>query len=455
MNRRDFLSVAAMAAAAAAVGPWGVVAAAAPLDGQRVGPRPARPRTQPDWPEAAHDSLGQRHGPSDVAGLATRWRLHMPGGVPGAAAISRGCVYAASYGGDVVVADFNTGAVRWRRKLPIVDSGGRNQGFFGGPAVAEGLVMAASDRVWALDARTGRKVWTASPLSGGSGDDYFWGPPSIVGTSVLVGSGAGSETAPGRGRVSCYRLADGRLLWSTATVPAGGNGGGVIAPITADLSQGVAYALTGAPYTTIPGDNPGTCSLLEIRLSDGSIVWQDQVHPGDRLGRDFNSAPMLLGSLLLGTAKDGLYAWDRRERRRLWHTQTTPYQTSPGQAAGPTNGPEGGPLATDGTRAFFGSNDAAAGAVTVAAVDPGTGTVLWRQSLPGFEFGALAVAGDSLWVALASGDLYGLRAIDGAVVGHAALGDPSTGAVSAAFGSVLVGTGIAPYLPGDSLVCLG
>jgi len=93
--------------------------------------------------------------------------------------------------------------------------------------------------------------------------------------------------------------------------------------------------------------------------------------------------------------------------------------------------------------------------VTVAAVDPGTGTVLWRQSLPGFEFGALAVAGDSLWVALASGDLYGLRAIDGVVVGHAALGNPSTGAVSAAFGSVLVGTGIAPYLPGDSLVCLG
>jgi outer membrane protein assembly factor BamB len=104
---------------------------------------------------------------------------------------------------------------------------------------------------------------------------------------------------------------------------------------------------------------------------------------------------------------------------------------------------------------FFGSNDAAANGVVVAAVEPSSGLVLWRRPLPGFEFGALAVGGDGLWVALASGDLYGLRTGDGTIIGRVALGDPSAGAVTSAHGLVLVGTGTAPYLPGDSLVCNG
>src|SRR5262249_55619417 len=117
-------------------------------------------------------------------------------------------------------------------------------------------------------------------------------------------------------------------------------------------------------------------------------------------------------------------------------------------------GPEGGPLATDGVRVYGLSNDDAAGACVAAALDPATGRVLWRTSLPAFSFAAPAVSSDA--VAVPGSDAF-LRLLDpatGAVLQEVPLGEPSSGAVSVAPGIVLDGTGAAPFLPGDSLVCL-
>jgi outer membrane protein assembly factor BamB len=229
----------------------------------------------------------------------------------------------------------------------------------------------------------------------------------------------------------------------------------VIAPASVDLRANLAYVTTGSPYRALPGPNPGTDSLLALRLSAGAIVWSDQIYPGDKHGFDFNSAPVILGRILVAASKDGFHAWDRVARRRLWHRRLTPALSKGTGVAGPMNGPEGGPVATDGRRVYVLSNDAARNSCVAAALAPATGHVLWRRRLPSFSFAAPAVAGDRLFAAGADGTLRGLETATGRVVAAVPLGAPSTGAPAVAEGRLVVGAGAEPFLPGHLLVCIG
>jgi outer membrane protein assembly factor BamB len=106
---------------------------------------------------------------------------------------------------------------------------------------------------------------------------------------------------------------------------------------------------------------------------------------------------MIFGRILVAASKDGFQAWDRVAHRRLWHRRLTPARSKEGGVAGPMNGPEGGPVATDGTHIFVLSNDAAHNSCVAAALAPATGRVLWRRRLPSFSFAAPAVAGNRLF----------------------------------------------------------
>jgi outer membrane protein assembly factor BamB len=443
-TRRELLKGAAAAGLAGTVWPAVLDAAPAPAD----------------WPSAAQGPRGHRWVPDAVAEQAQeRWRVRLAGGIPGAPASVGGIVYAASYGGEVVAVELATGKELWRVELPLAaygDSitivGSREVGFFGGPAVHGGRVFAASDRMYALDARTGARLWTAPAPGSADSDDYFWGPPLVTNGLVLAGSGSGSELPRARGALHAYDVETGAPRWIARTVPEGGNGGGVIVPPTID--KGRAYVVAGAPYEAVEGDNPGTCALVEIRLSDGAITWSDQVHPAETRGRDLNSAPVLLGDHVYATAKDGVYAWDRRRRTRLWHRQLTPDAIAPGQGSGPYDGPEFGPLASDGRRLYVLSNDVKGANFVAAALEPADGAVVWETRVPGLAFAAPAIAGPSLWTATAAGLLHRLDLQDGTLQQTLVLGEPSAGAASSSRKSVVVGTGNAPYLPGESLVCV-
>jgi len=288
------------------------------------------PAATGSWELPAHDLAATRRG-GRIAGTRVDWRTELRGGAAGAPAIVGGSVFAASIGGVIASFDLATGHAHWRRRFttPAYGSGAgaRRLGFFGGVAIADGRVVAASDRVVALDKRTGRTIWRSEPLRTSTSDDYFWGPPVVVRGLVLVGSGSGAELPTARGRLSAYSLRDGSLVWSTPTVPPGANGGGVIAPASVDLRANLAYVATGSPYRALPGPNPGTDSLLALRLSDGAIVWSDQVYRGDTHGFDFNSAPVILGRILVAASKDGFQAWDRVTRAST-SSQTMPLATA-------------------------------------------------------------------------------------------------------------------------------
>jgi outer membrane protein assembly factor BamB len=119
------------------------------------------------------------------------------------------------------------------------------------------------------------------------------------------------------------------------------------------------------------------------------------------------------------------------------------------------NGPEDGPVATDGTRIYVLSNDAARSSCIAAALAPATGHLLWQRRLPSFSFAAPALAGNRLFATGADGTLSGLATATGRVVAAVRLGAPSTGAPAVAEGRLVVGAGAEPFLPGHLLVCIG
>ncbi|HTI32461.1 MAG TPA: PQQ-binding-like beta-propeller repeat protein, partial [Miltoncostaea sp.] len=411
------------------------------------------------WPQVAHDLAATRAVPTPPAATAAvRWRVPLLGGMTAPPAVVGGRVVAASLGGEVAVFDLADGRERWRRRFdPAVHGSGDGAvslGFFGGPAVQGDRILVASDRVRCLRLHDGAVVWEADPLRPPDGDDYFWGAPVVAAGLVIAGSGAGSESTATRGRVSAYRLADGALRWSTPMVPEGGNGGGVLGPVSVDRARGAVLAGTGAPYVAVPGADPGTCSLVELALADGRVRWSDQLHPADELGLDVNSAPVLTRRTIAVTAKDGVWAWDRASRTRLWRRPLTPATPAEGGTAGPVNGPEGGPIATDGRSFYVLSNDGDAGHSVAAALDARTGAVRWRTDLGGLTFAAPALAGDVLCATTASGDLEVLAARDGRSIARIPLGGPSAGAVAAAHGRVVFGVGAEPFLPGGELLCV-
>lgn len=314
------------------------------------------------WTQAAHDLSASRIARRTPAGLSIRWRQPVVGGLTGPPLVVDHLVVAASLGGEVAVFDLETGRERWRRDLGPARYGSGDAavslGFFGGCAVADGRVVVASDRVRCLRLRDGVVLWEADALAPAGGDDYVWGAPVIACGLVLAGSGAATESTATRGRVSAYRLVDGAPRWSTPLVPEGANGGGVLSPVSVDTARETLFAGTGAPYLPQPGTNPGTSSVVELALHDGRLLWSDQIHPGDSLGLDVNSAPLLTRRVIAATSKDGVWAWNRCSRERIWQVGLTPATPSDGGPAGPVNGPEGGPIAGDERGFYVLSNDA-------------------------------------------------------------------------------------------------
>jgi hypothetical protein len=81
--------------------------------------------------------------------------------------------------------------------------------------------------------------------------------------------------------------------------------------------------------------------------------------------------------------------------------------------------------------------------------------VIWRRSLGGLVFAAPLAAGGTLVIPVSCGTVYEVDAATGRARNDGALSEPSACAPSSARGLVFTGTGAAPFLPGDSLICLG
>src|SRR2546425_11309238 len=86
--------------------------------------------------------------------------------------------------------------------------------------------------------------------------------------------------------------------------------------------------------------------------------------------------------LVIVGGKDGLRAWDRTSRRRLWRVELTPALPAGGKGALPSTGPEAGPTAADGDLVFFAANNHADKTCLVAGMGAATGGIRWPDSVP-------------------------------------------------------------------------
>ncbi|MGI9286768.1 MAG: PQQ-binding-like beta-propeller repeat protein [Pseudomonadales bacterium] len=240
----------------------------------------------------------------NVPGLELKWSFAFPDAnrarsQPSTAA---GALFVGSQNGTVYALDQETGCVRWT--------------FSTVAEVRTGIVVAPWDpddrkslsyfgdlvgNVYAVNTFTGELAWRDRP------DDHpsltitatpvlFDGQLFVPLSSLEVTEAADPtyECCTFRGGIAVYDAASGKKKWTgytidTAPQVVGKNavGTAMIAPSgapvwgtpTLDRKRGVIYVGTGSNYSTPAGDTSD--AILALSMSDGSIVWKQQMTAGD------------------------------------------------------------------------------------------------------------------------------------------------------------------------------
>jgi alcohol dehydrogenase (cytochrome c) len=248
--------------------------------------------------------------------------------------VNDGAMFVSTPGNQVLALDALTGRVVWRYRRPLPEgvvllhptSRGvalfRDKVFF---AAAEAILVA-------LDARTGREVWTAKV--GENQDGYYMTMAPLVADGKVMASASGGEFGV-RGVVAAFDVETGREVWRTHAVPAPGEPGSETWPkgdqwktgggpmwVTGnyDVETNLAYWGTGngGPWMgdQRPGDNLFTASTIAIDVSSGAIKGHFQYHPNDSWDWDEVSPPILVDYTrgarrirgLINVARNG-YLW--------------------------------------------------------------------------------------------------------------------------------------------------
>ncbi|HEX3806237.1 MAG TPA: PQQ-binding-like beta-propeller repeat protein, partial [Gaiellaceae bacterium] len=284
--------------------------------------------------------------------------------------------------------DESTGRVLWERRLTSA-----REPIDIAPVVANGLVYTSSvgmrpdgkGKLFALDARTGRTVWSFGTIKGA------WADPAEA-----SGGGAWwSPTVDSQGRV---------YVGTSNPLPWGGS---------ASHPNGGAYA----------GPALYTDSLLVLAGTTGRLLWYDQVTPHDVRDYDFALPPILAtvggNQLVIGGGKGGrVIAWNRSSHREVWSTAVGRHLHDtgplPDRLVSVCPGLLGGvltPMAYADGRIFvpvvnecmqgsatgypgFFSTNYAAGRGELVALDAATGRLLWSRPMSSPDFGCATVAND-------------------------------------------------------------
>jgi quinohemoprotein ethanol dehydrogenase len=284
------------------------------------------------YAETRFSPLAQIHeGNVAKLGLAWTWAIGSTRGVEATPLVHDGVMYATGSWSVVFALDARSGRELWRFDPEVPGAAGAraccdvvNRGV----ALYAGRVYvgALDGRLFALDARTGARIWevqTTDPEL----PYTITGAPRVVKGKVIIGNG-GADIGV-RGYVSAYDALSGALVWRFYTVPGDpslpvespaleralptwkggewwkvGGGGTVWDSLSYDPEIDLLYVGTGngGPWPQrlrSGGDNLFLSSILALRPDSGELVWHYQTTPGDMW--DYTAVQqMILAELAIG-----------------------------------------------------------------------------------------------------------------------------------------------------------
>jgi len=280
-----------------------------------------------EWTSYGRDSAEQRFSPLEEVnvetvgklGLAWSYDMRDGRGVEATPLMVGNILYVTSAWSIVYALDATTGKELWVYD-PQVDRavGARaccdvvNRGL----AYQDGKIFVAAldGRLIALDATSGKPVWSTQTLDGGPWPYVITGAPRVAGDLILIGNSGADLGA--RGYVTAYQQSTGKQAWRFFTVPndpakgpdgaasddilakaaktwAGewwkqGGGGTVWDSITYDAELDRIYigVGNGSPWnhqirSAGQGDNWFLASIVALDRKTGHYIWHYQVTPGD------------------------------------------------------------------------------------------------------------------------------------------------------------------------------
>jgi len=248
--------------------------------------------------------------------------------------VNNGVMFISTPNDQVIAIDVRTGNLLWRYKrirpagAIVPHDTSRGVALYG-----DKVYFAAGEAVLvALDAKTGKEVWT-TPVANNRDAYYISLAPLIADGKVMVGASGGEFGI--RGFVAAYDPDSGKELWRTYTVPAPGQpgsetwpkgdqwktgGGPVWVTGNYDPATNLAYWGTGngGPWMgdQRPGDDLYTASTIAIDVATGAIKGHFQYNPNESWDWDEVSPPILVDYQrngrtvkgLIDVARDG-YLW--------------------------------------------------------------------------------------------------------------------------------------------------
>jgi alcohol dehydrogenase (cytochrome c) len=288
-------------------------------------------RTYDGWGYSPLDQIT----PANVGRLRPVWVFSTGEPKPHESApiVNNGVMFVTTPNNQVIAIDARSGNVLWRYRRPraagalVPHDTNRGVALYGDKVYFAG----GEAMVVALDAKSGRQVWTTTVADNRSAY-YITLAPLVAGGKLMVGTSGGEFGI--RGFVVALDPDTGKELWRTYTIPAPGEPGSETwtgdqwktggAPIWVtgnyDPDTNLAFWGTGNGGPTIadqrPGDNLYTTSTIALDVATGALKGYHQYHPNDSWDWDEVSPPILVDYQrngrtikgLIDVARDG-YLW--------------------------------------------------------------------------------------------------------------------------------------------------
>ena len=344
----------------------------------------ARPDTS-GWPGWGNSPRFDRYSAADQINLANvrslrpvwTWRLKQSGNWEVTPIVVNGVLYVQDLHGTAFALDPESGHEVWRFATGQEGRMRAAAWWPGDGAHTPRVIISGNDRIYALDAATGKP---AAGFGGAKGyidirDGFappgvnydITSPPLVYRNLLITGPGTQEFGAKGpSGDPRAYDVVTGKLAWRFHTVPrpgephAGGWGDGwkdragpsSWGMYSLDEETGTVFIPTGNPadsYIGIdrPGDNLYANSILALDAATGAYRWHYQTVHHDLFDYDDAAPPALIDLTVAGKAipalvevtKQGLmFVLDRRTGKPVFGVQERPVPAStlPGEHTSPT-----------------------------------------------------------------------------------------------------------------------